>query len=50
MQRFEAGFESMKNANHKLMILTFVETVVVVGVTVWQVWYIKSLFDNRRLV
>ncbi|CAD8158545.1 unnamed protein product [Paramecium octaurelia] len=49
-QRRESGYESMQTTHQRLFYFTILETLVIIAVSVWQVYYIKSIIDNRRLI
>jgi len=38
------------NAHNKIWILTLLETIVIFGTAYWQIYYIKKILDNRRIV
>ncbi|CAK62261.1 unnamed protein product (macronuclear) [Paramecium tetraurelia] len=46
----KGALADVQKINKQLMILTFIETVAICGVTAWQVYYIKKLLNDRRLV
>lgn len=33
----------MKEANKRIYLFTVIETALILGVTIWQMWYIKRL-------
>lgn len=49
-QRRESGYEQLQQTHQKLLYFTIFETLVIVGVSVWQVYYIKNIIDQRRLI
>eukprot|EP01016_Furgasonia_blochmanni_P004334 TRINITY_DN11680_c0_g2_i22.p2 TRINITY_DN11680_c0_g2~~TRINITY_DN11680_c0_g2_i22.p2 ORF type:complete len:185 (+),score=54.63 TRINITY_DN11680_c0_g2_i22:80-556(+) len=48
--RQETHFKTVKSAHNKLYVLTLFEFVGIIGTTVWQIYYIKRLLDNRRII
>jgi hypothetical protein len=46
----ELTYTSFRDANNRMIGLTLIETLAIVGISFWQVWYIKRLLNNRRLV
>lgn len=46
----KGAFQEVQKINKKLMIMTFVETAAICGLTIWQGWYIKKLLVDPRLV
>lgn len=49
-KKTEAIHISAKAASHSLYIFSIVETIAILGVSFWQLYYIKAFFDNRRIV
>lgn len=49
-KKVEALHVSSKAASSSLYIFSLIETVAIVGVSFWQLYYIKAFFDNRRIV
>ncbi|CAK77274.1 unnamed protein product (macronuclear) [Paramecium tetraurelia] len=49
-QRRESGYESMQSTHSRLFYFSIFETIIIILVSVWQVYYIKSIIDNRRLI
>ena len=48
---FKSNFYSaISSANRDLLWLSLLECAGIIGVTMWQVFYIKKLLDNRRMV
>ena len=47
--RQEAHFKTVASANRNVFWFSLVESLGVVGVTAWQIYYIKKLLDNRRV-
>lgn len=48
--RIEQGLSHLKNANYKIYVLTIIETLGIVMVTCWQIWYIKKLLGDQHIV
>lgn len=46
----KGALAEVQKINKQLMALTFIETIAICGVTAWQVYYIKKLLNDRRLV
>lgn len=46
--RQESFFNTAAEANWNLLCLSVIESIGVIAVTVWQVYYLKKLLDNRR--
>ena len=47
--RVGEGFSTIKNANERVLWFTLLETIAILGVTFWQVFYIKRLLKNSVL-
>ncbi|CAD8151670.1 unnamed protein product [Paramecium pentaurelia] len=45
--RYESSTQQVKEANKKIYIFTVIETIFIVLVTIWQIWYIKRLYNKR---
>mmetsp|Transcript_13526 Transcript_13526/g.25464 ORF Transcript_13526/g.25464 Transcript_13526/m.25464 type:complete len:229 (+) Transcript_13526:1244-1930(+) len=48
--RQESHYKTVADANSNLFWLSLLECVGIIGVTSWQVFYIKKLLDHRRLI
>jgi hypothetical protein len=48
--RQEGGYETLESTHTKLLIFNLIETLAIVSITAWQVFYIKKILDNRRLI
>lgn len=48
--RQDAHMKTVSDANTSLFWLSLLECVGVVAVSLWQVYYIKKLLDNRRVI
>ncbi|KAM3133341.1 hypothetical protein pb186bvf_014502 [Paramecium bursaria] len=47
--RVETSTDVVREANKRILIFTAIETVIILIVTGWQIWYIKKLFKNSPL-
>ncbi|CAD8048658.1 unnamed protein product [Paramecium primaurelia] len=45
--RYESSTQQVKEANKKIYAFTVIETIFIVLVTIWQIWYIKRLYNKR---
>ncbi|CAD8144022.1 unnamed protein product [Paramecium octaurelia] len=45
--RYESSTQQVKEANKKIYVFTVIETIFIVLVTIWQIWYIKRLYNKR---
>lgn len=45
-RKFDSGHKSMKDTNTRIMYFTLAETVMIITVTFWQIWFIKRLFSH----
>jgi len=48
--RQESGFNRLKTTHDRLLWFSLGETVLITAVTFWQVYYLKKVLDNRRLI
>ena len=47
--RQETHYKTVASANKNVFWFSIVESIGVIGVTAWQIYYIKKLLDNRRV-
>jgi len=48
--RQESHYKTLSGANSNVLWMSLVECIGVVGVTAWQLYYVKKLLDNRRVL
>lgn len=48
--RQESHYKTVENANRNLFWFSLLECLGVIGVTTWQVYYIKKIMDHRRMI
>ena len=48
--RQETHYKTVASANTNVFWFSLLESVGVIGVTAWQIYYIKKLLDNRRVL
>ena len=48
--RQESHFKTVAAANRNVFWFSLLESIGVIGVTAWQIYYIKKLLDNRRVL
>jgi hypothetical protein len=48
--RQETHFQTVSSANRNVFWLSLAESLGVLAVTAWQIYYIKKLLDNRRVL
>ena len=48
--RQETHFQTVASANNNVFWFALVESLGVLAVTAWQIYYIKKLLDNRKVM
>eukprot|EP01017_Pseudomicrothorax_dubius_P033683 TRINITY_DN4532_c0_g1_i2.p1 TRINITY_DN4532_c0_g1~~TRINITY_DN4532_c0_g1_i2.p1 ORF type:complete len:289 (+),score=78.59 TRINITY_DN4532_c0_g1_i2:100-966(+) len=48
--RAETHFETLRNAHTKLLLFTILESFVIVAASLWQIYYIRKLLENKRII
>ena len=48
--RQETHYKTVSSANRNVFWFSLLESIGVIGVTAWQIYYIKRLLDNRRVL
>jgi len=49
-KRQETHYRTTKSNHNKVFYIAIVECLAILGTTAWQVFYIKRLLDNRRII
>lgn len=49
-KRYEHFNYKIKSTKWKLLFLTMFETIIILGATVWQIYYIKKIVDYRSII
>ncbi|CAD8193461.1 unnamed protein product [Paramecium pentaurelia] len=49
-QQFEGGLREVQNANNKLLIFSLIEVIGIIAITGWQVFYLKRILSNQRII
>ncbi|CAD8109709.1 unnamed protein product [Paramecium sonneborni] len=49
-QQFEGGLREVQNANNKLLLFSLIEIIGIIAITGWQVFYLKRILSNQRII
>ncbi|CAD8090107.1 unnamed protein product [Paramecium primaurelia] len=49
-QQFEGGLREVQIANNKLLIFSLIEVIGIIAITGWQVFYLKRILSNQRII
>ncbi|CAD8104428.1 unnamed protein product [Paramecium sonneborni] len=49
-QQFEGGLREVQNANNKLLLFSLIEVIGIIAITGWQVFYLKRILSNQRII
>ncbi|CAK89966.1 unnamed protein product (macronuclear) [Paramecium tetraurelia] len=49
-QQFEGGLREVENANNKLLLFSLIEVIGIIAITGWQVFYMKRILSNQRMI
>ncbi|KAM3133677.1 hypothetical protein pb186bvf_014223 [Paramecium bursaria] len=47
---YNSGYETLNQAEDKLLIYSLVETISIIAITVWQVFYLKRILSNEKFI
>ncbi|CAD8190384.1 unnamed protein product [Paramecium octaurelia] len=49
-QQFEGGLREVSKANAKLLLFSLIEVIGIIAITGWQVFYLKRILSNQRII
>ena len=49
-KRLESYLEYTRKMHDRVFLLSMSETIAILACTLWQIYYIKKILDNRRIV
>ena len=41
---------ALSSTTKKLLLMSIIETAAIIGAVLWQIFYVKRLLDNRRII
>ena len=49
-KRLDSYLEYTRKMHNRVFLLSMSETIAILACTLWQIYYIKKILDNRRIV